>query len=337
MSAGCGWSGAAFALAAVCLVSVAGAADTPPSTAGVVRDLGPQQAPADSARDAAAARAGPAVPPPVPVTSDTSLGAGPRVPGTVLRMGEGYARSRRRPGFAPTENVDAAASAVMLAGPLRFFGVDGRARTTFDPSGLSRVTWTMKPLAPHQRDYIEDQLRRLGYRPRCQYLDVNRRECDWVGELQVHVKCDTVMMTAEVVRAGAAPSRDLHLHTEEDRERAAFDTRLRPYLDDPTPILADTLTLDPAAPPGRHAAPVLMKTVPPVYDDALRARGIVGVVPVLALVGLDGSVQFTRADEGPKELRSIALENVSQYRFGGYFDSGKRVRFWVWIPVRFGV
>ena len=113
--------------------------------------------------------------------------------------------------------------------------------------------------------------------------------------------------------------------------------RLRPFLSDPTPILPDTLSLDPAAPPGPLAPPVLIKTAPPIYDDALAARGVKGIVQVLALVGLDGLVNYSRATDGPEELREPAMRTVTHFRFSGYTYNGQKVRFWVWIPVRFGV
>jgi hypothetical protein len=82
---------------------------------------------------------------------------------------------------------------------------------------------------------------------------------------------------------------------------------------------------------------MLIKTAPPIYDDALAARGVKGIVQVLALVGLDGLVHYSRATDGPEALREPAMRTVTHFRFSGYTYNGQKVRFWVWIPVRFGV
>jgi hypothetical protein len=225
----------------------------------------------------------------------------------------------------------------VLAGPMRWFGIDGDIRLTFGPQGLSRLHWNAHRPAPHQRDYVEDALARAGYRRHCKRYDVRDRECTWNGALEVRVKCDSTTLTAEITGLGPDARRDQNVMSDDERERIAEQKRLEPYLADPAPILDDTLSLDPAALPGRHAAPTLLQAMPPDYSDALRARGVTGIVHVLALVGLDGRVTYTRATDGAPELRPLATDTLRRYRFSGYNDAGRKVRFWVWVPVRFGV
>ncbi|MFI5372388.1 MAG: energy transducer TonB [Candidatus Eisenbacteria bacterium] len=274
---------------------------------------------------------------PAASANDTTIGTGARIPGTVLRMGDGAGRVRRRYAVSAGDAAGTVPGELALEGEVRYFGIPSRARLVFDPTGLSRASFSVTVPSPNQRDYLEDQMVRSGYRRQCQRLDDQGRECDWTGALIVHVKCDSAMMTAEVVAVGAELTRSLHLPTAEERQRAVEEARLRPILSDPTPILSDTLSIDPAAPPGRLAPPVLLQAIPAPYDDALSARGIKGIVQVLALVGIDGLVQYSRATDGPKELQATAMRTVTHFRFSGYLFNGQKMRFWVWIPVRFGV
>lgn len=302
------------------------------AAAAAVRELARAHAAAADTAHAAAAAAAPRVSP-----DDTTIGSGARVPGTRLRLGDGAGRARRGYALLPGNADEVAPGEVQLAGDIQYFGIPSKGKLVFDPSGLTRASFQVDHPSPNQRDYLEDQLTRSGYRRECQHRDDRARECDWIGAVLIHVKCDSALMTAEVVAAGAELSRSLQLPTAEDRARAAEEARLRPFLTDPTPILPDTLSLDPAAPPGPLAPPMLLKTAPPIYDDALAARGVKGIVQVLALVGPDGLVNYSRATDGPEELRGPAIHTVTQFRFSGYTYNGQKVRFWVWIPVRFGV
>jgi Gram-negative bacterial TonB protein C-terminal len=312
--------------------SASAAPDTSHGT--VVREVArAHAATADSARAAAP------VAPMAPAVSanDTTIGGGARLPGTRLRFGEGAGRARRYYALAPGDPGEVAGGELLLAGDVMYFGMPSKGKLVFDPGGLTRATFVVATPSPHQRDYLEDQLTRFGLRRDCERRDDRASECDWTGAVMIHVKCDSALMTAEVVTVGGELSRSLHLPTAEDRARAAEEARLRPYLTDPTPILPDTLSLDPAAPPGPMAPPMLIKTAPPIYDDALAERGVKGIVQVLALVGLDGLVNYSRATDGPAELHEPALRTVAHFRFSGYTYNGQKVRFWVWIPVRFGV
>ncbi len=333
---------AALAAALASAAVAARAQDASPSSG--VREMIRQRNLADSTR---AAGSPPVATPPrtgaggapasAATLADTSLGDFGRVPGMPLRFGDGYARVRRSPGLAPGDPSQTGPGEALLTGRMRFYGVEGDVQLRFDERGLGSVAWKARPISPNQRDYVEDQLRREGARARCMRYDDRLRECDWVGAVTVHVKSDTSGMTAESVRPGAAPTRALVLLTDTQRDSIAEAQRVAPFLADPTPILADTLTIDPAATPGRRSPPVLQQAFPADYPDALLERGITGIVRVLALVGTNGRVAYANPTDGPPELRPYARDTVMKFRFNGYQDGGKPVRFWVWVPVRFGV
>ena len=311
----------------------ASASSAAPATAGPAPDT--SRAAGGAVHELAQAHAAAAAP--RASADDTTTGAGARIPGTRLRFGDGAGRARRRYALLPGDPNDVAPGELQLTGDVVYFGMPSKGKLVFSPGGLTRASFEVAHPSPNQRDYYEDQLTRSGYRRHCDRRDDTARECDWIGSVLIHVKSDSALMTAEVVAAGGELSRSLHLPTAEDRAQAAEEARLRPFLSDPTPILPDTLSIDPAAPPGRLASPVLIKTAPPIYDDALAAKGIKGVVQVLALVGLDGLVNYSRATDGPEELHEPAMRTVAHFRFSGYTYNGQKVRFWVWIPVRFGV
>jgi TonB family protein len=104
---------------------------------------------------------------------------------------------------------------------------------------------------------------------------------------------------------------------------------------EPAITLPETLrlSLPERNPPGEW--PRMVSSPKLVYPEAARRASVQGVVWVLTLVDVDGSVQATRIDRGIPELNDAAVTWVSQARFAPCVREGRPCRFWVRVAARF--
>ena len=92
---------------------------------------------------------------------------------------------------------------------------------------------------------------------------------------------------------------------------------------------AETGAAPPAAPTriariagGVMAGQILTK-VPPVYPDEAKAKHIDGTVVMRAVIGRDGNIANLTVISGPEELRSSAVDAVSQWTYRPYLLNGQ--------------
>jgi TonB family protein len=101
------------------------------------------------------------------------------------------------------------------------------------------------------------------------------------------------------------------------------------------PMLPETLRL---SLPERNPPSIWprMITLPALdYPEAARAKGVQGVVWVLALVDTAGEVRSTRVDRGIPGLNESALAWVTEGRFAPCLRDGATSNFWIRVAVRF--
>jgi TonB family protein len=77
------------------------------------------------------------------------------------------------------------------------------------------------------------------------------------------------------------------------------------------------------------------KTVKPLYPEAARKAGIDGVVVLEVVVAKDGSVESTRALNGPRQLVPSASEAVKQWKWEPFLLNEKPVRVATRVSVSF--
>lgn len=75
--------------------------------------------------------------------------------------------------------------------------------------------------------------------------------------------------------------------------------------------------------------------VAPEYTDIAREAGIEGTVMLWALVDLDGSVKAVQVIRSVPLLDDAASAALRKWRFTPALASGRPVRVWVAVPVRF--
>jgi len=72
---------------------------------------------------------------------------------------------------------------------------------------------------------------------------------------------------------------------------------------------------------GAAAMNLIVKQVPPAFPR--NPSGVQGVVHVVVEIGADGKLEDARVAGGPEVLREPALENIRQWTFRPYLQSGK--------------
>jgi protein TonB len=91
--------------------------------------------------------------------------------------------------------------------------------------------------------------------------------------------------------------------------------------------------------PGQHvyveSLPEAIHKEAPYYPPEAQERGVRGTVPVMALVGTDGSVRNTRVVWSIPGLEDAAVTAVQGWRFKPAIAGGRPVPVWVTIPVSF--
>ena len=75
--------------------------------------------------------------------------------------------------------------------------------------------------------------------------------------------------------------------------------------------------------------------VAPRYPESAREHGIEGIVRLLALVGMDGTVHDVVVVDGPNELRDEALAAVWQWTFKSEIANRGAIPVWVGAKVKF--
>src|SRR5688572_24223179 len=105
---------------------------------------------------------------------DTSVRV-PGVPG--LRFGLPVEAVSAR-GYAVEPEAD---GTFALQGATRFFGLPARAVLSFEDQKLSRARFDVDAVTPRQADWLDDEMRRMGFQRRCERRDEDVRDCEWRG------------------------------------------------------------------------------------------------------------------------------------------------------------
>ncbi|MGH7741865.1 MAG: hypothetical protein ACRENS_07580, partial [Candidatus Eiseniibacteriota bacterium] len=72
-------------------------------------------------------------------------------------------------------------------GRSRYFGLDAASTLDFDDGRLRHAHFEIQETSTHSRDYVEDQLRRLGLKPSCEAWDDGHHSCTWNGACNLRV------------------------------------------------------------------------------------------------------------------------------------------------------
>jgi TonB family protein len=240
-----------------------------------------------------------------------------RLPGTDLRFGMESSHFGAVQGFQPSERaLDPGRQA--REGPRRFFGVDSRATLQFEDRRLVEAEFEIAQASLRQIAYVEDDLRRRGYRRACPEIKPDSRVCDWTGATRVRIVVDgsRLVATVQPLGTGAAP------------EAPSLAERPAEVL-----VWPDTLLYQPGE--GGMTGPLLRGTAPLAsYPEEARAAGVQGVVYTLALIDTTGLVIDVRVRRGIAELDSAAVNAVRGYIFEPMVKDGTKWRFWIELPIR---
>jgi protein TonB len=285
-----------------------------------------------------------------------------RIPGTTLRFGTPVATATAR-GFP-------AAPGGAHTGPCRFFGLESDATLTFEAGRLVRAEFATAQAAPHQISYVEDQLRRMGYKRRCQRATAQASTCDWTGAARVHLEVSGSSLTATVEPAGATgaaiasaspaapPSAASRALARLTGAPARGDTMQAPATAAPVgadsaqsagaaapgstgpdeaaiAMLPETLAVHLPNRPSHFASASVLREEPPRYPEAALKAGVQGRVWLLALVDTSGTVLEAHIEHGIAELDQAAIEAVRRWRFESRSWQGSPCRYWVEVPVLF--
>ena len=248
-----------------------------------------------------------------------------RIPGTRLHLGQPLAQIDSTGVYRPRKDAGVAST---RGGESRFFGLLAHTSLWFESGRLARVLFEIDSLSSHSADYVQDGLRRLGYRARCEVLDPSRSECEWSGASRIVIKREERRLSADVTPAPPARA------VTESATTAPADT---------TPAAAPELwvpdTLAIGRTTGRYPAPEYAMPgasgPSPHYPDLARAASVQGVVRVLTLVDTTGAVIEASVVRSIPMLDAAALDAVHVSRFRPYVFEGRLRRFRVIVPVMF--
>jgi len=248
-----------------------------------------------------------------------------RIPGTWMRLGDTEGHILARANFPPAEGPKGR-GVVLRKGPAIWFGLPGEVTLQFRSDRLERVEYAIDDVAPHSVDYLRDQLRMAGYRPRCEQDDPWVLLCDWLGAANVRLESRQGKVLVKVTPLD--PLREAVPARAPSRPPARRDT---------VPVFPQLFILGRATPAGVRA-PALVDSTPlvsPPYPARARAAGVQGRVWVRALVDTNGAVTATEVVRSIPELDSAAVSVARRCRFRPYVAEGSPVRFRVEIPVIF--
>lgn len=295
--------------------------------------------------------------------------AGPpiAIPGTGLSLGMPMPRVDSLVAFRGR-----APSPSQRTGQSRFFGVDANTTLIFDSGRLKHAHFEASDVSTHSRDYTEDQLRRLGYKPACAAWDLDHHDCDWSGECVIRLvwvpgkltadasppagwsAVDTTAAPAPVAAStpsplGAAPALPAAIAP---AAPAINTTGSRPGPDAHPALsatsgpasgsaaglamLPDTLFIGwPHEIGAQHRARTIVPPDPPAYPVAARNAGVQGIVRLIATVDVRGYVTRTDIVHGIRELNQSAINAAKACRFVPLGPPGIPQGFRVVIQVRF--
>jgi TonB family protein len=200
---------------------------------------------------------------------------------------------------------------------------------TFTDRRLTSGRFQVDRISPHSFAYVEDQLRRLGYRRQCARLEPSARVCDWIGRATVHVELSGEKLVAEIAPT-APPSRPIAAARPAPAGDTARVARIaKPIVPATVPTRPDSAAPDTITLRGTDSlpAPVPVETCRPVRPEAARSEGIFGRVTVQVLVDVDGRVLDAEIVRGIPGLNEAALACARRYRFQPYRSNGNPVRF----------
>ena len=264
-----------------------------------------------------------------------------RLPGTRLRMGMAEAMVLERGTFA---EVKATGGLTARQGDARFFGVPCQATYYFRDGRLARARFQATGVSPRAQDYVEDQLRRSGFRRTCAHDERRDRQCEWLAaSLQVRLliqddRLDSVIEAWPPPRDAEPPARPPE--KPEGTERAAAGSGMADSLQDDTTQVAtlpETLAISLVSRNSASDWPRIVSSLAMDLPEAADRAGAQGVVWVLALVGADGRVRRATVEGGASELDEPAISWVSRARFAPCERNGQPCRFHVRVAVRFAL
>lgn len=235
-----------------------------------------------------------------------------RLPGTGLRLGMPFERVASQLTLEPLPGAQGPGAFRARA---RFFGLASRASLVFVSDRLTRASFQVDSASEHSRSYVEDELRRQGYRRRCAALEPERRICDWEGPVNVHLE---IVAQAILARIEPRPG----------------PSAARPGTPGAPAAAAPPETIGAVGQPDEGSPRVLVPGRPVIPPGARRA-GVFGRVLVVALVDTNGTVIDARIERGVAELDEAALACARSYRFEPAMLHGRRARIWTRVPVLF--
>lgn len=252
------------------------------------------------------------------------------VPGTSLRFGLPLpaveARGFRQPG---------AIAGLELEGPVRFFGLGARAMLTFEDSLLVRAVFDVDSATDFEGRYIEDDLRRQGWRRECRTLSDAERSCDWAGRgAHVALRIAGGAIHAQAERMSAAVAAASSLPASAPLRPAGFSKApgAAPPASSP-PI--DTLRFIAPLRTEGFPAPKITWTCKPKYPPDAAAASIQGRVLVHALIDEQGAIVRTVIARSIRPLDKAAIAALSCVRIPPFVVHERPVPFWIEIPVVF--
>lgn len=239
------------------------------------------------------------------------------IPGAAVRFGTPSSQFGAAQGFqASPAGADERRSE--RTGTMRFFGIDAAATLRFFDRRLVEAEFVIESASPRQITYIEDDLRRRGYRRQCTVREPARDRCTWMGDAHV-----------EMAREGARISAIVRPRTRKAPPAPAAGTPAPPSAG-ATHVHPDTLDLA-----GGAMTEHVERAVHAPYPEAARAAGVMGVVRMLALVDTSGAVTEIRIRHSIPELDESAVDALRQWRFRPFQLDGRPVARWVIVPMRF--
>src|SRR5260221_302281 len=149
---------------------------------------------------------------------------GSAIPGSTLRLGMAAARIDSLPGFHVT-----AATPELRSGSARFFGLPADAAVDLEAGRIRHVRFSLAEVSTHSRDYIEDELRRMGMHAECGTFDSRSHECQWTGRVRLRVSWKPGDLVADVEPApSTAVATDSTIGTARGGAAAAGATTVAP-------------------------------------------------------------------------------------------------------------
>ena len=275
------------------------------------------------------------------------------VPGTPLRFGMRLAAAEAK-GFTGSSEGGG------RTGTCRFFGLPCAGTLFFTDERLVRAEFAIAEASDYEERYVEDELRRQGYRRDCVTLNATQSDCVWNGrtKLALTIAGQTVKAVAEplglappvtAVVASTPPPMLSHVPPKLVKPAPVIPAHTESRVDSPgkaAPPAGSTRLTAPS--PSKGGETLSVATAPlrtrfahvraqheevPLYPEAARRAGVQGRVWVMALVAHDGHVLDASIVRGIPELNRAALSAVMRWSFPPV--EGSISTYWVEIPVRF--